>query len=277
MSRAGGERVRVAVRALRVDVDEAHLDRAEGLLELPVAGVALVAEPGGLGAPVDVLVGLPDVRAAAGEAEGLEAHRLQGDVAGEDHEVGPRDLLAVLLLDRPQQAAGLVEVDVVRPAVERREALLAGARATAAVADAVGARAVPRHPDDERAVVAEVGRPPVLRGRQHLRDVLLHGREVEGLERLGVVELLAEGVGHGGVLGEDLQVELVRPPVTVGVTHGGVREAASARPDIPRPPGSRLRRLLDHGSQTWESFRARRITVLRNCGRWNSRGTGPSR
>ena len=157
-----GERVRAAVRALRVDVDEAHLDRAEGLLELPVAGVALVVEPGGLGTPVDVLVRLPDVRAAAAEAEGLEAHGLQGDVAGEDNEVGPRELLAVLLLDRPQQPAGLVQADVVRPAVERREALLAGPRAAAAVADAVGARAVPRHPDHERAVVAEVRRPPVL-------------------------------------------------------------------------------------------------------------------
>jgi hypothetical protein len=48
----------------------------------------------------------------------------RGDVAGEDHQVGPGDLVAVLLLDRPEQAARLVEVAVVRPAVERREALL---------------------------------------------------------------------------------------------------------------------------------------------------------
>ena len=39
----GGERVRVAVRALRVDVDQAHLHGAERLLELAVARVALVA------------------------------------------------------------------------------------------------------------------------------------------------------------------------------------------------------------------------------------------
>ena len=165
-----GERVRVAVRAFRVDVDQAHLHGGERVFELPVAGVALVAEPLGLGAPVDVLLGLPDVLAPAGEAEGLEAHRLQRDVAGEDHQVGPRDLVAVLLLDRPQQPARLVEVGVVGPAVERREALLAGAGAAAAVADAVGAGAVPRHADEERPVVAEVGRPPVLRvGHQRRR------------------------------------------------------------------------------------------------------------
>ena len=84
-----GQRVRGAVRAFRVDVDQAHLDRAQWLLQLAVTAVALVVEPDLLRAPVDVLVGFPDVRTATGEAEGLKAHRLQGDVAGEDHQVGP--------------------------------------------------------------------------------------------------------------------------------------------------------------------------------------------
>ncbi len=123
---AGGDRVRVAVRPFRVHVDQAHLHGGEGILEVPVAGVALVAEPLVLGAPVDVLFRLPDVLAPAAEAEGLEPHRLQRAVAGEDHQVGPGDLAAVLLLDRPEQTARLVEVHVVRPAVERREALGAG-------------------------------------------------------------------------------------------------------------------------------------------------------
>jgi len=237
-----GERVRVAVRALRVDIDEAHLDRGQRLLQLAVAAVALVVEPGGLGPPVDVVVWLPFVHAAAAEAEGLEAHGLQGNVAGEDHQVAPRELLAVLLLDRPHQPAGLVQADVVRPAVDRRETLLTGSGAAAAVVDPVGAREVPRHPDHERAVVAEVGRPPVLGICQHLRDVALHGGEVEGLELLGVVELLAHGVGHGGVLGQDLQVEPVRPPVLVGVTLGGMRETGRDR----TPPALRGRAFGDY-------------------------------
>ena len=83
------DRIRVAVRAFRVDVDQAHLDRSERILEIPVSGVALVVQPLVLGAPVDVLLRLPDVRAPAAEAERLESHRFQGDVAGEDHEVGP--------------------------------------------------------------------------------------------------------------------------------------------------------------------------------------------
>ena len=58
--------------------------------------------------------------------------------------------------------AGLVEVHVVGPAVERRESLRARAAAAATVVDPVGARAVPGHADEERSVVTEVGRPPVL-------------------------------------------------------------------------------------------------------------------
>src|SRR5207253_11021901 len=133
------------------------LHGAERLGQVPVAAVALVAAPGLLRAPVDLLR-LPDVGATEAEPERLEPHRLRGEVAGQDQEVGPGDLVAVLLLDRPEQAAGLVEVGVVRPAVEGGEALLAGAAAAPPVLDAVGAGGVPRHPDEERPVVAVVGR-----------------------------------------------------------------------------------------------------------------------
>src|ERR1700754_4000433 len=96
---------------------------------------------------------LPHVGAAAAEAEHRAAHRLDGHVAGEDHQVGPRNLGAVLLLDRPEQAARLVEVAVIRPGVERSEALLAAPAAAAAIAGAVGAGGVPRHADEEGAVM----------------------------------------------------------------------------------------------------------------------------
>ena len=210
------DRVRVAVRAFRVDVNQAHLHGSERIFEVPLAGVALVAtQPGLLGAPIDVLIRLPDVLATAAETEGLESHRFQGDVAGEDHQVGPGNLPAVLLLDRPEQAARLVQADVVRPAVERREALLAPAAAAAAVAGAVGAGAVPRHTDEQRSVVAEVRRPPVLRLRHQFREVLLHGRQVETLELFSVVETLAHRIGLGGMLVQDIELQLVRPPVSV--------------------------------------------------------------
>ena len=210
----GGHRIGVAVRALGVDVDEAHLHGAERAGEVAVAAVALVAQPGVLGAPEDLLR-LPDVLPTEREAEGLEAHRLEGDVAGQHEQVGPGDFLAVLLLDGPQEAPGLVEVAVVGPAVERREALAAVAATAAAVFDAVGAGLVPGQPDEERPVVAVVGRPPVLRRGHHVDEVLLEGVDVEVLERLGVVEVLVRAGCRGGVLVEHRQIELVRPPVLV--------------------------------------------------------------
>src|SRR5262249_38051044 len=94
----------------------------------------------------------------ATETEGLESHRFEGDVAGQDHQVGPGNLAAILLLDRPEQATRLVQADVVRPTVERREALLAPAPSAAAVPYAVATVAVPRHANEPGTVVAEVRR-----------------------------------------------------------------------------------------------------------------------
>ena len=214
MSLAAAIGIRLAVRPFRIHVNEPHLHGAEGIRQLTVAAVALVTEPRGLGPPVDLL-GLPAILAPAGEAEGLEPHRLQGDVAGQDHQVGPRDLPAVLLLDRPEQPARLVEVCVVRPAAERRKSQHARPGAAAAVVDAIRARTVPRHPDEERSVVAEVCRPPVLRVRHHRFDVLLQGTEVDGLELFGVVERLTHRIARRVVRVEGVQVQLVRPPVAV--------------------------------------------------------------
>ena len=159
---------------------------------------------------------MKNVRAPAAKTERLKAHRLEGDVAGENHKVGPGDLPAVFLLDRPQQPARLVEVHVVRPAVERREALLAGSGSAAAVANAVRAGAVPRHPNEQRPIVAKVGRPPILRVRHHGMKILDRGIQVETLECLRIVERLAHRIGQGGVLAQDLEVELIRPPVRIG-------------------------------------------------------------
>src|SRR5262249_33231170 len=208
------KRIRVEARPLRVHVDQAHVIGAERPLDLPVAGVALVSKPRVLRAPED-LVGLPEVLPPEAEAERLEAHRLISTVAGEDDQIGPGDLVAVLLLDRPEQSTRFVEVRVVGPAAEGSKALHAAAATAPAVGDAVRARGMPRHPDEERPVVAVVGRPPVLRRLHHLLDVFLHGLHVTFLELLRVVEILAHRIGQGRVRVENCEVELIRPPVLV--------------------------------------------------------------
>jgi hypothetical protein len=159
-----GNRVRITIRAFRVDVDQAHLHGSQWFGELTLAAVSFIAQPRALRAPEE-LFGLPHIGAPTTETERLESHRIQRNVAGEDHQIGPGDFPAILLLDRPQQSARLIEVGVVRPRVERCEALLASTGAAAAIGDAVGARAVPRHADHQPAVMTEVGRPPRLRLR----------------------------------------------------------------------------------------------------------------
>ena len=184
------------------------------LAELAVAAVALVAEPGVFRTPEDVL-GLPDVGPAEAEAKRLEPHRFHGHVAGQDQQVGPGDLLAVLLLERPEQPARLVEIRVVGPAVQGSEALLAFAAAAAPVGDAVRAGGMPRHADEERPVVTVVRRPPVLRRRHQLDEIPLQRLDVEGLELLRVVEVLLHRIRQVGVVVEHREVQLVRPPVLV--------------------------------------------------------------
>src|SRR5574344_3032797 len=105
---------------------------------------------------------MPDILASTGKAEGLEAHRLQRHVPGQDHQIGPANLVAILLFDRPQQSARLVEVDVIRPAVERGKTLTAGATTTTAIGGTVGAGAMPRHPNHQATVMTPVRGPPAL-------------------------------------------------------------------------------------------------------------------
>ena len=167
-----GDGVRNTIGTLRVDVDQTHVRGRQRVLEIALVnvlglhlglvavhhtvlcqtglavGVAnVVAQPSGLSTPVYGLIGLPLVRAATSETEGLDSHVLESNckavsiidsmlmkmwkfpltIASEEDQVSPRDLVAVLLLDRPQQAASLVDGDVVGPAVEWSEALLATA------------------------------------------------------------------------------------------------------------------------------------------------------
>jgi hypothetical protein len=154
-----------AVLTLRVHVDETHVCSSQRLLEIAGMDVLvvhlvlvtiddtlardalvavrvadIVAQPCVFSTPIDRLVGLEGVGASTGKAEGWAAHGLEGDVAGEQVQISPRDLVAVLLLDGPEETAGLVEGDVVGPCVQGSESLLALAASTAAVVDTVGSR-----------------------------------------------------------------------------------------------------------------------------------------
>src|SRR6202034_4659006 len=87
--------------------------------------------------------------------------------------------------------------------------------ASTAVARAVGTGTVPRHADKQRTLVAEVGGPPVLRVSHQRRKILFQSGIVQALERLSIVEILAHGIGERGVVMQQIQVQVVRPPVAI--------------------------------------------------------------
>jgi len=194
------------------------------LLEVLRAGVAtlaallvtnVVAEPSGLTTPVGGLVGLPCVGTTTGKTESLETHGLESDVTGEKEEIGPRDLVAVLLLDGPQETTSLVEVTVVWPRVERSESLLTLTSTTATILDTVGTGRVPCHADEETTVVTEICWPPVLGVGHEVGEVLLESIVVDALECGSIVKLSVEWVGGRLVLAKDVETELVRPPIRI--------------------------------------------------------------
>ena len=185
MSWAAAIGIRLAVRALRIDVDQAHLHGGERIFEVALAGIALVARARSSRRPSRRPGPAPrrprDRRRNRTVLKPIvSSATLPVRIIRSAQEI----LLAVLLLDRPEQPTRLVQADVVRPAVERREALLprpppprpSPVRYVPALCHAMRM--------NKRPVVTEVRRPPVLRVGHQRREVLLHRREVEALELL---------------------------------------------------------------------------------------------
>jgi hypothetical protein len=71
---------------------------------------------------------------------------------------------------------------------------------------------VPGHADHQAAVVAPVGRPPVLAVGHQRVQVFLQRLDVELLDFFAVVEALAHRVGLGVVLVQDVEVQCLGPP-----------------------------------------------------------------
>ena len=100
------QRVRVPIRAFRIHVDQPHLYRSQGVFQIAITGITAVrlvagGQPFPFRTPVNVFLGLENVLTTTGKTKGLEAHGLKGHVASQDKQVGPGQLVAILLFDRP--------------------------------------------------------------------------------------------------------------------------------------------------------------------------------
>lgn len=65
-------------------------------------------------------------------------------------------------IDRPQYPTRLIEIDVVRPAVDGSQTLASATRTPSTVTGSVGSGAVPGHPNEQGTVMTEIRRPPLL-------------------------------------------------------------------------------------------------------------------
>ncbi len=145
-----GGRIGLAVRPFGIHIDESHLHRGERIFELPVAGVALVLKPNILLSPVNRFVRLPRIRSARPLKPKVFQKPIDSSATlpARMHQGRPRrSSLAYFCFSGHSSRRALSEVGIVRPRIEQREALLTGASAAPAIAYAVGARGVPRHPE----------------------------------------------------------------------------------------------------------------------------------
>ena len=206
----------VCVWTLWVNVDEPHLNCSKRVLKiLASVAVSVVSKPLIFATPIDVIFRVPDVRSATTETEDRAAHGFDSDLAGKDEQVSPTDGITILLLDWPQQASSLVEVSVVRPAVERCKSLCTSSATASTVAGSVGSGSVPGHSNEEWTVVTIVSRPPILTVRHQCVEVFLETLVVKTLEGFSIIEISPHWVGFLSVLMEDVEVEILWPPILV--------------------------------------------------------------
>ena len=209
-----GKGIGIAVRALRIDVDQPHLNRCKRLLKFTLATIALVAEPFGFRAPIDEFC-FPIVFAAASKTKGFKTHRFHRDIAGQHHQVRPGNFRSIFLFDRPKKSARFVEIGIVGPAIERFKALLSATGTAAPIKCSISPRAMPSHANEKWSVMPVIGRPPVLRGCHYLFNVFFDLIQIERCKFLCIIEIIAKRIGFDFILPKRLQIDRVWPPKIV--------------------------------------------------------------
>src|SRR5690606_8309546 len=86
---------------------------------------------------------------------------------------------------------------------------------TAPVTDTICAGTVPCHPHKQRAVVTKISRPPVLRIRHQSPQIRFQRFVIKFLELFRVIKSATQRVGFDGMLMQQINPQLVWPPITV--------------------------------------------------------------
>jgi hypothetical protein len=77
---------------------------------------------------------------------------------------------------------------------------------------------------EERALVTEVGRPPILKIGYQRSEISLHGSQINACKNLGVVEVLVDRARLVRVLAEQIKPWLLCPRIAISATTGNMIE-----------------------------------------------------
>ncbi len=211
----------MAINPFRIDVNQPHHHRRQRIFQIPHTGVtaafgAAWCQPLFLRAPVGVFFWMPNIFPAKTKPKNLQTRSLVGNGTGINQQVGPAQGIAIFFLDRPQQPASFIQIDVIGPRVQGRKTLVTGATATAAIGDTVGTSCVPRHAHHQAHIVTPVGRPPRLAIGHQGVQIFFQGGNIELFQLFSIIERGPHGIGLGVVLVQDVQIERLGPPIGIG-------------------------------------------------------------
>ena len=105
-----------SVWTLGVDINQSHLHCGKRICKFALTRISLFCKPFLLAAPI-CFIRLPHILTATAKSKCFKSHGFQRNIAGENDQISPRNLFAILLLDGPHQAPRFVQIDIVGPTI----------------------------------------------------------------------------------------------------------------------------------------------------------------
>eukprot|EP00041_Stephanoeca_diplocostata_P023823 m.593258 g.593258 ORF g.593258 m.593258 type:complete len:365 (-) comp22392_c0_seq9:328-1422(-) len=149
-------RIRIPHGALGIQIDQPDSGRSERRLAFPVCGAGCKRSLLRRWSQRCTRRSVRVVDPASTEPKHRTAHAFNRYRSCQNEQISPRQPLPILLFDRPQQMAGLVEIGVVLPAALGVESLSPTVASSAPIGGAVRSRAVPCQAHEQRSIIAVV-------------------------------------------------------------------------------------------------------------------------
>ena len=95
------QRIGIAIRPFRIHIDQSHLHGRQRMRQIAITRITAIRQPVCFKTPVNIFFRCPYVWTTATVTKGFAAHRLDSDITCQNQKIGPANLLAIFLFDRP--------------------------------------------------------------------------------------------------------------------------------------------------------------------------------